>query len=133
MKVELWRHPVLVSGLIIMSALTAMAQRGTAEAGYYPLGYSGATWTGEVTAFDNQLRTLTLTYSKGNKTQTFVASIPDAPYHQASDPNKLTVIEFPYDKAATSQKYQFANRVADPMFWPRSRSLNPFRTRQRRK
>jgi len=46
-------------GRLIVCAGVSVAQKGKAEPDYYPLGYSGDTWTGEVTAFDNKYRTLT--------------------------------------------------------------------------
>ena len=42
---------LLVPAFLIISAGTIMAQQGTADPDYYPLGYSGKTWTGAVTAF----------------------------------------------------------------------------------
>ena len=35
---------------LIVCAGVSVAQKGKAEPDYYPLGYSGDTWTGEVTA-----------------------------------------------------------------------------------
>jgi hypothetical protein len=40
---------------LIVCAGVSVAQKGKAEPDYYPLGYSGDTWTGEVTAFDKQV------------------------------------------------------------------------------
>jgi hypothetical protein len=98
--------------LLILFALaatpdTAFAQKGTAEPDWYPLGYDGATWTGEVTAFDNDRRTLTLTNGSGKKAETFVATIPDAPYEWARDGRKSRVLDFPYDKNAKSQTFTY--------------------------
>jgi hypothetical protein len=44
---------------LIVCAGISVAQKGKAEPDYYPLGYSGDTWTGGVTAFYNKYRTLT--------------------------------------------------------------------------
>ena len=49
---------------LILCASVSVAQKGKADADYYPMGYSLDTWTGEVTGFDNKDRTLTLTYVK---------------------------------------------------------------------
>ena len=70
---------------LIFCAGVAVAQKGKADADYYPMGYSGDTWTGEVTAFDNEQRTLTLTFIKDKKELTFVAYVPDAPYEWGRD------------------------------------------------
>ena len=63
---------------LLLCSIMSIAQKGKAEADYYPLGYPGDTWTEEVTAFDNERRTLTLTNAKDKLT--FIATIPDAPY-----------------------------------------------------
>ena len=55
----------------------AAAQKGTAHPGFYPMGYHGDTWTGEVTAVDASRREVTLTYRKGEKAETFVFTVPD--------------------------------------------------------
>ena len=96
---------LLVPAFLIISAGTIMAQQGTADPDYYPLGYSGKTWTGAVTAFDNEQRTLTLT--SDDKKLTFVASIPDAPYERRRDARNFRVIDFPYDKNAKHQEFQY--------------------------
>lgn len=95
--------------ILLILAVTNSAQKGVAEAGYYPKPYAGTTWTGKVTAFDNKHRTLTLTYSKGTKTQTFIADIPDAPYDQTNASGSITIIDFPYDKDAKFQNYRWSS------------------------
>lgn len=55
----------------------AHAQHGQAEPGYYPVAYIGDTWEGNVTAVDDQSKTITLTYVKGSKSQTFVIKLAD--------------------------------------------------------
>jgi hypothetical protein len=59
----------LVGAVLLTTA--ASAQHGEAEPGYYPQAYVGDTWQGNVTAVDDQARTITLTYTKGSKSQTF--------------------------------------------------------------
>ena len=97
---------LLVPTFLIICVGTIMAQQGTADADYYPLGYSGKTWTGAVTAFDNQQCTLTLT-SDDDKKSTFVATIPDAPYERRHDARNYRVIDFPFDKTAKYQTFQY--------------------------
>jgi hypothetical protein len=92
---------------LFLCAGVSWPQKGAAESDYYPVGYSGDTWTGEVTAFDNDRRTLTLTYTSGKNVQTFVASIPNAPYEWAHDVRKSRVLDFPYDKRALFQRFVF--------------------------
>ncbi|SRR6266516_2525328 len=89
------------------SLSVSFAQKGTAESDWYPMGYAGDTWTGEVTAFDNEQRTLTLTHGSGKNTQTFVASIPDLPYQWRRDARNSRVIDFPYDKNRPVQIYRY--------------------------
>src|SRR5262249_10377688 len=94
-------------GCLILCVGVSVAQKGKAEPDYYPMGYSGDTWTGEVTAFDNKLRTLTLTHSSGNDVMTFVASIPDAPYELGRDGRRFRVVDFPYKKDAKIQIFKY--------------------------
>jgi hypothetical protein len=108
---------VLIACLILY-AQVSVAQKGRADADYYPLGYPGDTWTGEVTAFDNEQRTLTLTYTSGGKMQTFVASIPNAPYERGRDAQKFRVIDFPYDKEAQYQTFLYMGPGGAGMLLP---------------
>jgi hypothetical protein len=94
-------------GCLILCTAASLAQRGKAEPDYYPMGYSGDTWTGEVTAFDNKSRTLILTYASGKNVLTFVASIPDAPYELGRDARKFRVVDFPYKKEAKYQIFRY--------------------------
>lgn len=65
-----------VIALLFVCAGISMAQKGTAESDYYPQGYSGDTWTGEVTSVNEDTREFTLTYKRGDKEQTFVGELP---------------------------------------------------------
>jgi hypothetical protein len=101
------KRTIVALAFLVLCAGTSSSQKGKAEQPeYYPAGYTGNTWTGEVTAVDNDQRTLTLTYASGTKdVQTFVASIPDVPYEWARDSRKSRVLDFPYDKRATVQTF----------------------------
>ena len=91
--------------VVILYSGVLLAQKGKAEADYYPLGYPGDTWTGEVTAFDNEQRTLTFTYGKDKLT--FIATIPDAPYEWRRNGRNERVLDFPYDQKLKSQMYKY--------------------------
>src|SRR5208283_3815083 len=52
-------------------------QHGSAPNGYYPSGYSGDIWTGEVVSTDDATREITLTYTNGKKTETFAGVLID--------------------------------------------------------
>lgn len=65
------RHMVFTA-LILSVAAGLQAQHGTAPNGYFPMGYAGDTWTGEVSAVNNASREITLVYNNGKKTETFV-------------------------------------------------------------
>ena len=69
------RLPVAI-GMILILAYTGLAQKGTAEPDYYPPNYAGETWTGQVTAVDENTREFTLTYKKKDKDETFVGVLP---------------------------------------------------------
>lgn len=69
------RFFICLSFILLITGL-GTAQKGTAEPDYYPMGYSGETWTGEVTAVNENSREFTITYAKENKTQTFIGVLP---------------------------------------------------------
>jgi hypothetical protein len=98
-------------------AAPSFAQKGKAAGDFYPMGYDGDVWAGEVTAFDNAARTLTLTHRNGKKEQTFVATLPDAPYEWTRDIHNARVLDFPYDKKSKTQvfKYDGPGRAATVM------------------
>jgi len=73
------KWPLLFLTLLLAGAGAALAQHGTAESGYYPEGYHGDVWTGVVVSANEQTREITLSYSKGEKTETFVG-IPEKDY-----------------------------------------------------
>lgn len=101
------KKTIVTLALLVLCAGVARPQKGEAEPDYYPVGYVGVTWTGEVTAIDNDARTLTLTYTSGKNVQTFVASIPDSPYEWTRDMRTSRVLDFPYDKRAKAQRFVF--------------------------
>ena len=61
--------------ILLVVACTAKAQHGTAGSGYFPQGYNGDTWTGNVTATDDATRSITLVYSNKGKTETFTGTL----------------------------------------------------------
>ena len=73
----------------------ASAQHGTAPNGYYPFGYHGDIFTGEITAANGN--EITLTYTKGKKTQTFVGRFETSCNVPKADksPQRLTAEDFP--------------------------------------
>jgi hypothetical protein len=68
---------ILNLALILLCTGISIAQHGTAEPDYYPSGFNGDTWSGEVTAANEDTREFTLTYTKGNDTQTFVGVLAE--------------------------------------------------------
>jgi hypothetical protein len=93
--------------LLAVTCGVALAQKGTAPPDWYPQGYAGSTWTGEVTAFDKEGHTLTLTYTDGKKVQTFIATIPDEPFEWTRDIRNNRVLDFAYDKTTKGQMYAY--------------------------
>ena len=62
--------------LISVIGAVVLGQKGTAEPDYYPQNYSGDTWTGVVTAVNEDSREFTLTYKKKDKEESFVGVLP---------------------------------------------------------
>ncbi len=68
---------LFIAAVIVFACTGAsVAQKGSAEPDYYPMGFSGDTWTGEVTTVNEDTREFTLTYAKGDKSQTFIGVLP---------------------------------------------------------
>jgi hypothetical protein len=74
---------------LLTIAGSAFAQHGTAENGYYPPGYQGDTWTGVVLSANEQTGEITLSYTKGGKSQGFVG-VPEEGYmvHEHNGPTR---------------------------------------------
>jgi hypothetical protein len=89
----------LIFGLSICLLLPLLthAQHGTAEDGYWPMGFVGDTWTGVVSSTNDGTREITLRYTKGDKTQTFTGVLQDGYGVKASDGTShvLKVSEIP--------------------------------------
>ena len=60
------RHTAVAACFFLLLAEVLNAQHGTAPNGYFPMGYAGDTWTGELSAVDQANREITLVY-KGKK------------------------------------------------------------------
>lgn len=68
---------ILALAFLFVVADLSMAQKGTAGSGYWPVGYTGNTWTGIVTSVDEEKRELTLTYTGKKKTETFTGTLEE--------------------------------------------------------
>ncbi len=66
------RSVVCAAWLLFLLAGDLRAQHGTAPNGYFPMGYAGDTWTGEVSAVNDDNREITLVYKSGKTTEAFV-------------------------------------------------------------
>ena len=65
------RYMVFAACLFLVAG-ALYAQHGTAPNGYFPMGYAGDTWTGDVSAVNDANREITLVYNGSKKTETFV-------------------------------------------------------------
>jgi hypothetical protein len=66
------RDIVFAACLLLAIAGVLHAQHGTATDGFYPVGYNGDMWTGQVSAANDSSREITLVYTTSKKTETFV-------------------------------------------------------------
>ena len=62
---------------LAMFCTAVFGQHGTAHEGYFPIGYSGDTWTGEVVSTNDTTREITLVYTNGKKSETFTGVLKD--------------------------------------------------------
>jgi hypothetical protein len=65
------RHTVFAVCVFLVAG-TLRAQHGTAPNGYFPMGYNGDTWTGQVSAVNDDNHEITLVYNGSKKVETFV-------------------------------------------------------------
>ena len=69
---------ILLTVMFLFGLNTSIfAQHGSAANGYYPMGYSGDTWTGEVVSTDDSTREITLKYANEKKSETFTGVLKD--------------------------------------------------------
>jgi hypothetical protein len=71
------KRAILTTVFLMTSCTAALGQHGSAPDGYYPQGYSGDTWTGAVVSADDTTREITLTYTNGKKSETFIGVLKD--------------------------------------------------------
>src|SRR5271157_2835038 len=71
------KRSVFALCLVLILVARSLAQHGTAPNDYYPPGYSGDTWSGEVISTNDDTREITLTYTKGTKTETFTGVLQE--------------------------------------------------------
>src|SRR5258708_16289147 len=71
------RHTLLA--VFLLPAITGVlhGQHGTASSGYFPMGFSGDTWTGEVSTVNDATREITLVYNGKKKTESFVGVLQE--------------------------------------------------------
>ena len=70
------RHLACIVALAaLVFAVVAQGQYSTAPNGYYPFGYAGSTFTGNLESVDAENQGLTLTYTKGGKVERFAGRL----------------------------------------------------------
>jgi hypothetical protein len=58
------KRAMLITIFLMTFCFGVFGQHGTAPNGYYPMGYAGDTWTGEVVSTDDVTREINLTLLK---------------------------------------------------------------------
>lgn len=78
---------LLILAVVLSGAGSALAQHATADRGYYPQNYNGDVWMGVVVSTNEQTHEITLSFTKGSKTETFVG-VPEKDYsvHERNGP-----------------------------------------------
>ena len=85
------RKLISLVALAFVCTGVAVGQKGTAEPDYYPQNYSGDTWTGVVTAVNEDTREFTLTYKRKDKEESFVGVLPKGYLHKMADGSEREV------------------------------------------
>ena len=98
---------------LALASHSVSSAHGQAEAGYYPAAFIGDTWEGNVTAVDDQARTITLTYTKGSKTQTFVIKFADgmAVHYTDGTSKDLKPSDLPISTSAIAYYNNFSEKI----------------------
>jgi hypothetical protein len=93
----------LIGLFLSVLSISSFAQYGTApQGGDFPASYNGDTFTGTVTASEGDQ--ITLTYTKGSKTDTFIGKIDGGcavPTNDGSN-HKMTATDIPKDTVMTA-------------------------------
>jgi hypothetical protein len=118
-EAQLMRHSLLAAFLLAMLG-SIQAQHGAAPPGYYPAGFVGDTWKGEVAAVDDQKREITLVYRGQKKTETFVGVLQEGYKAKLKDSSlvelkvstipigtRLQVYYLPTDRKINGRKEKF--------------------------
>jgi hypothetical protein len=71
------KRTVHITIFLMTFCFGAFGQHGEAPDGYYPIGYAGDTWTGEVVSTDDVTREINFTYSSKKKSETFTGVLID--------------------------------------------------------
>ena len=71
------KRAMLITIFLMTFCFGVFGQHGTAPNGYYPMGYAGDTWTGEVVSTDDVTREINLSYSNEKKSETFTGVLKD--------------------------------------------------------
>lgn len=71
------KSTVFMTVFLMTFCNSLFGQHGSAPNGYYPPGYSGDTWTGEVVSTNDTTREITLTYTNEKKSETFIGVLKD--------------------------------------------------------
>ncbi len=71
------KRALLATMFLMTFCVAVFAQHGSAGNGYFPPGYAGDTWTGDVVSTSDATREITLTYSKGNTAVIFTGVLID--------------------------------------------------------
>lgn len=73
-------------------------QHGTAPNGYYPPGYAGDTWTGEVVSTDDNTREVTLVSLNKKQSETFTGVLKENIVFRTKDGSMMEVKPSGYHK-----------------------------------
>jgi hypothetical protein len=99
-----------ILAILVLGTGIVVGQQGTAPSGYYPSYYHGSTFTGDVVDAGDAL---TLKYTKGKKTQTFVGRF-EKPCDVPTKDGKIVTIspaDIPLGSNLTAYYYVRSNKV----------------------
>ena len=103
----------IASSLFVLSFVDiAVAQKGLAPNGYYPYGYGGLTFTGEVVEIDEQNQNLTLAFTKNDKTEKFIGHLlAPCGVNSKPKPKTITVASLPPGTVLTAYYNETSKKI----------------------
>jgi hypothetical protein len=101
---------------ILLLPVSAVAQHGTADNGYFPNGYNGDTWSGVVSSVAPATKEVSLVYTHHGKTAVFQGELSKGSrVHANGDKEKQQIMSEGISVGARIRVYYIPNQTSDDL------------------